>query len=129
MAPDDTTGDSRADRNAAEDTSVRMGDRLDRSSARGTGSTDATVGRRRYGLERATEHFSPEPNEGLLRPDELQYLQRAEQFDRDNRNSFYALLEARLEQFTSVEWPIIEDMYPEYATRVRESICQSGHGD
>lgn len=125
MAPDDTSDDPGEHRNAAEDASVSMSDQIDQSSSQVSTPTGRSQNRRLYGVERATVHFSTEPNQGLLTPDELRYLERAEQFDRDNRNSLYALLEARLEQFTSVEWPIIEDMYPEYAARVRESICLS----
>lgn len=76
--------------------------------------------RRRYGMERLRP---VDGTEGLLSVRELRYLRHARRLDRTDRNSLYELLDDRIEHFLETEWPIIADSYPEYAERVRETVC------
>lgn len=80
--------------------------------------------RRLYGAERlpgtGREHGT---QEGLLSMQELRRLHHARRLSRPVRNSLYAMIDARISHFLEAEWPVLSDSYPEYATRIREAVC------
>lgn len=87
-----------------------------------TGHVAAHAESRVYGAERiALDH---EASRGLLSPGELRMLERVDRLGRPDRNSLYAVLDARVQHFLDDEWPLLLDVYPEYAARVREEVCR-----
>lgn len=124
MSPDDETDETHATKSSHAD--------MNDSDGGGQGALDSGNGavsqidpdHRLYGAERITLQPSGGPTQGLMSLRELRLLEHAAKFDRAHRNALYALLDSRIEQFTESEWPIIQDMYPEYANRVQEVVCQ-----
>lgn len=127
---EDRTVTGTSDRGPSGDASASPGD--DRSGrrdapgapgARGVSPDDRTGGSpggRLYGMERL---HSVDESEDLLSMRELRHLRHAQRLDRTDRNSLYELLDARIAHFLETEWPVIVDAYPEYAERVRDTVC------
>ena len=124
-AADDTSGESTPQNSSESDTqSVDTGTLGgDQTGVSAFAQTDAD--HRLYGAERITFDPDTAPTQGLLTLREFRLLEHASKFDRAYQNSLYALLDRRIEQFTESEWPVIQDMYPEYADRVQQAVCES----
>jgi hypothetical protein len=94
------------------------------TAERGRASRDT---KRLYGRERLV-HEDETPR-GLLSVQELRHVRHAHRLNRPDRNALYERLDGRIDHFLETEWPILADAYPEYATRIREIVCENGESD
>lgn len=120
---EDRTVTGTSDRGTSESPGDDRSGRRDGLDASGVGPDDrngTSPDRRLYGMERLR---AGDGSEGLLSMRELRHLRHAHRLDRTDRNSLYELLDARIDHFLETEWPVIVDVYPEYAERVRETVC------
>ncbi|GAB7095426.1 hypothetical protein JCM30237_25790 [Halolamina litorea] len=75
--------------------------------------------RRSYGLERVTTGDSG----ALLSPRERQYVKHAERLDPPEQTAVEEVVADRVGEFMDVDWPVIQEAYPDVAAAVREDIC------
>ena len=121
--PEDSSEESTAQNSSSADTPATETEPPATETQPEGASLRSNVDHRLYGAERITHQFADGPTQGLMTLRELRLLEHASKFDRSYRNTLYSLLDRRVEQFTQSEWPIIEDMFPEYASRVQEAVC------
>lgn len=120
---DDSSDESTSQKSSNSDTPTTETESPADEAKPEVGAPRSNVDHRLYGAERITHPSADGPTQGLMTLRELRLLEHASKFDRAHRNTLYSILDRRVEQFTQSEWPIIEDMFPEYASRVQEAVC------